>query len=78
MMNNYQEAILSLLEKRVKGKTICPSEVLAPESKKNKVLMEEVRKAARELVKKGKIVMTQKGQVVDPENVKGPIRLKLV
>jgi hypothetical protein len=25
----------------------------------------------------GKIVITQKGQVVEPENAKGPIRLKL-
>ena len=39
--------------------------------------MNDVRKCAIELVNEGLIVIMQKGQEVDPNNFKGPIRLKL-
>jgi hypothetical protein len=39
--------------------------------------MEPVRVAASELAGEGKIVITQKGQPVEPCSVRGPIRLKL-
>ncbi len=39
--------------------------------------MEEVRSVARRLVADGRLVITQRGQVVDPSTAKGPIRLKL-
>jgi len=38
--------------------------------------MELTRKVARKLVGDGKIEITQKGSVVDPNNFKGPIRLR--
>ena len=60
------------------GKTICPSEVarkLFPEDWRNQ--MEGVRTEARKLVKEGKLLITQKGEIVDPEACKGAIRLKL-
>jgi len=72
---DYKYLILSLLEKRSLGRSICPSEVLVGEFKKDKILMEQVRKCAIELAHAGVIVITQKGQVVDPDNFKGPIRL---
>lgn len=74
---DYQSRIIELLLERAPGKTICPSEVLPIEQKQNKELMEEVRKAARDLVAKGKIEITQKGEVIDPHHIKGPIRLRL-
>jgi hypothetical protein len=40
--------------------------------------MEPAREAARRLVAAGRIVITQRGQVVDPSRARGPIRLKLV
>ena len=76
--NNFESEILELLKIRGAGKTICPSEILPPELKKDSVKMEEVRQAARRLVAQGLIVITQNGHVVDPSTAKGPIRLKLV
>ncbi len=72
---DYKISILSLLEKRSPGKSICPSEVLEGDCKKDKVLMAEVRKCAIELAHQGIISITQKGKAVDPDNFKGPIRL---
>lgn len=73
----HAEKILFLLSQRGPGKTICPSEVLPQELKKNKEMMESVRAVARELVAKGLIEITQGGEVVDPQNIRGPIRLRL-
>jgi len=73
----YEYEILNLLRTRGYNKSICPSEVLRPEEKQNKLIMEQVRKAAQRLVAKGHIFITQKGQIVDPSSAKGPIRLKL-
>lgn len=73
----FEDKILELLSQRAKTSSICPSEVLPDEEKKNKVRMEQVRQAARRLVHNGQIVITQKNQIVDPSEFKGPIRLKL-
>jgi len=75
--NSLEDKVLSLLETRGTTKTICPSEILESADKKNKIMMERVRCAARRLVHKGQIHITQKGKVVDPSSFKGPIRLKL-
>ena len=68
---------MDILNKRSPGKTICPSEVLSKEDKKNKLMMDAVRQSAIELVDQGLIVITQKGLEVDPNNFRGLIRLKL-
>lgn len=73
---SYESQILELLDKRGAGKTICPSEVLEGEDKKNKILMEQVRSSARKLVAEGQIVITQNGNVVAPSTAKGAIRLR--
>lgn len=39
--------------------------------------MEATREAARRLAREGTIDICQKGQAVDPESFKGPIRLRL-
>ena len=74
---DYRQAILALLSERGPLKTICPSEVLPPELKQDKVMMEHVRRSARLLAAESKIEITQSGKVVDPASFKGPIRLRL-
>jgi hypothetical protein len=74
---DFRDAILILLHERGPNKTICPSEVLPPELKQDKVMMEHVRRSARLLAGDDKIQITQGGKVVDPTDFKGPIRLKL-
>lgn len=43
-----------------------------------RALMEPARMAARRLVARGAVEITQKGRVVDPDTAKGPIRVRLV
>lgn len=74
---DFRDDILTLLSERGPVKTICPSEVLLPEQKKDKGLMELVRKSAIALAEENIIEITQAGKVVDPHTFKGPIRLKL-
>ena len=72
-----ERAILELLEQRAPGKTICPSEaarLVHPEGWEQH--MEDAREAARRLVAKGEIVITQRGRIVDPLSAKGAIRLR--
>lgn len=68
---------MKLLTARGRTKSICPSEILPTLEKSDKMLMEQVRCAARRLVHKGKVFITQKNKIVDPSSFKGPIRLKL-
>jgi hypothetical protein len=73
-----ESAILELLARRGPGKTICPSDaarLLDPDGWRE--LMEPAREAARRLVEEGRIVITQRGKVIDPAHAKGPIRLKI-
>ena len=74
---DYRDAILALLNERGPLKTICPSEVLPPELKQDKIMMEHVRRSARLLAADNKIEITQSGKAVDSTTFKGPIRLKL-
>jgi hypothetical protein len=77
-----EAAILELLTERGRNKTICPSEaaklVGGTETRRNwEGLMEPARAAARRLAASGKVVVTQKGHVVDASTAKGAIRLQL-
>ena len=75
--DELEETILDLLDQRQRGATICPSEaakVVRPDDWRG--LMEPTRQAARRLVVRGEIVITQGGRVVDPSTAKGPIRLR--
>lgn len=73
---SFTAEILELVTKRYPN-SICPSEVLSPEDKQSKELMEQVRRSARLLAREQQIVITQKNQIVDPDHFRGPIRLKL-
>jgi hypothetical protein len=80
--SELEAAILNLLAERGRDKTICPSEaakLVGGNATRHdwESLMEPARMAARRLVAAGRIVITQKGRVVDPSTAKGPIRLRL-
>lgn len=72
------DVILNLLRARGAGKTICPSEAArayAPEDWRRH--MPAVRRAAFDLADAGRIVILQRGRMVDGRSAKGPIRLAL-
>lgn len=72
-------AILTLLDQRAPGATICPSEAArAVGGEEWRSLMEPARAAARRLVSRGEVEITQGGQPVDGATAKGPIRVRLI
>lgn len=74
-----EQAIVGLLAQRPRGATICPSEAARHVSADGwRDLMEPARQAARRLVARGDLEITQAGHVVDPSTAKGPIRLRLI
>ena len=74
-----EQAILSLLDARAGGATICPSEAARLVGEGDwRDLMEPARAAARRLVAAGDVVITQGGAVVDPSTARGPIRIRRV
>lgn len=76
---NVRDCLLALVQKRGPHKTICPSEVARALGGEDwRALMEQVRAVGTELVKAGKIAVTQKGQIVNPQTAKGPIRYRLI
>ncbi len=73
-----KKVILELATARGTDKTICPSEVarnMFGEKWRNN--MQNVRDAAFDLEAKDEILIMQKGQKVDPKEVKGPIRIRI-
>ncbi len=71
------DGIIELLLRRGEGKSICPSEVsraLFPDHWREE--MPRIRTVGRELVRMGKIVVTQAGQEVDPDEARGAIRYR--
>ena len=73
-----QAAIRSLLEQRDPGATICPSEAARALAGDGdfRPLMPLVRDAARTMADGGEIDVTQRGEVVDIDRARGPIRLR--
>ena len=74
-----QRAIVDLLDERDEGKTICPSEAARSLGGDDafRELMPTVRDAARSMVARGELEVTQGGEVVDLDTARGPIRLRL-
>lgn len=73
-----ENLILDLLESRPADATICPSEAArAVGGYQWREWMDAARMAARRLVVQGRIAILQKGQPVDPDRARGPIRLRL-
>ena len=76
--DRIEAAILSLLEKRGSGKSICPSEAAREAFGEDwRGHMRHVRSAAVHLAREGRIVITRKGKRVDPDDFKGVYRLAL-
>lgn len=74
--DRIEAAILSLVEQRGPGKSICPSDAAReafPDTWNSH--MRHVRAAAVHLARQGRIVILRKGKPVDPENFKGVYRL---
>lgn len=79
------DTILALLAARPSGATICPSEAaravyasgdeIDPDGWRD--LMEPARGAARRLVARGDVVITQRGVAVDADAATGAIRIRL-
>ncbi len=72
------DCVLSLVARRGPDETICPSEVaraIHPVDWRDH--LEDVRQATAKLAACGKVVVLQRGQVVDPVAAKGPIRIGL-
>lgn len=72
-----EEGILDLLAQRSPASSICPSEAarrVRPDAWRP--LMERARRAARRLVHAEQVEITQGGQVVDPSEFRGPIRVQ--
>ena len=74
-----EQAVLDLLAARAGGATICPSEAARAVGGEDwRAQMEPARAAARRLVARGEVEITQGGRVVDPSTAKGPIRVRRV
>ena len=72
-----ERAILELLDARAGDASICPSEAARRVSPDGwRALMQPARAAARRLVAREVLVITQQGRVVDPSTARGPIRLR--
>ncbi|OOQ57944.1 DUF3253 domain-containing protein [Mucilaginibacter pedocola] len=77
-MPNIPQTILAKATQRGPDKSTCPSEIARELFPANwRKHMQEVRDAAVDLHKTGKVIITQKGQPVDVDNIKGPIRIKI-
>lgn len=75
------ETILQLLARRSPDATICPSEVaraLSPDGRW-RPLMSRVREIAKSMAVDGRIVVSQRGEVLDPCSTwRGAIRIGLL
>lgn len=74
-----EAAIDALLARRAPGATICPSDAaraLDPEDWR--AHMDAVRAVAFALADRGRLEVTQRGEVVDGRTARGPIRLRRV
>ncbi|MEO1399756.1 MAG: DUF3253 domain-containing protein [Cyanobacteria bacterium J06635_1] len=70
--------ILTQVTQRGPDKTICPSEVARALGGSDwRDLMSAVRAQGKQLAAEGKIWIMQKGQRVDAERIKGPIRYRI-
>lgn len=78
-LQDLQDTILELLSRRRAGATICPSEAaraVAGPGGDWRPLMDRARAAAAHLVEAGEVVITQRGEVVDPATARGPVRIR--
>ena len=75
--DEIERTILGLLSERRDGATICPSEAARALGDDWRPLMQPVRDVAAVMADEGRLEVTQKGEVVDVREARGPIRLRL-
>ena len=72
-----RETILTLLEQRDPGKTICPSEAARRAFPQDwRAYMALTRRVAVNLAKTGSLEICQGGEAITPSSLHGPIRLR--
>ena len=77
MDDPLERTILDLLASRAPTSSICPSDAAKAAGGDDwRPLMEPVREAARRLVARGEVDITQGGEPVDPSDLHGPIRIR--
>jgi len=73
-----RSAILDLLAKRSAGATICPSEAARQVDPNDwRALMPNIRAIAAAMEKEEILEICQRGKMIDPTTIRGPIRLRL-
>jgi len=78
-LSSISQTILTMATDRGADKTICPSEVARALFDTHwRKHMDDVRQSAIVLQQEGKVSITQKGESVDVNHIKGPIRIKIV
>ena len=82
-INQLEQIILELLEKRGAGKSICPSEAarhiaeLAGHPEGWRAWLNRTRATGILMAKRGTVVMLQGGERINPDTARGAIRLRL-
>ncbi|MCW2614732.1 MAG: hypothetical protein JWN08_1726 [Frankiales bacterium] len=72
-----ETSLLDLLAHRAREASVCPSEAARAVGGEDwRPLMEPARAAARRLVARGQVEITQGGRVVDGSTAKGPVRVR--
>jgi hypothetical protein len=77
--DELEVAIRRLLDDRLDGATICPSEAaraVAGDDGAWRELMPDARRAAGRLAAAGEVEVTQGGEVVDVASARGPVRVR--
>jgi hypothetical protein len=73
-----RDTILTLVNARGAGKTICPSEAAKELDSENwRSLLSKVRRTAQAMAKEDRIAIYRKGKPIEPDAIKGVIRLGL-
>jgi hypothetical protein len=74
-----EAAILDLVAKRDSDRTICPSDAARAVAGDHPdhwgPLMQPARRIAVRLMKEGRVVITRKGRMVDPDDFRGVYRI---
>ncbi|SIS03946.1 DUF3253 domain-containing protein [Williamsia sterculiae] len=71
------DTLLDLLDRRSPASSICPSDVArALRDDDWRALMPAVRRVADRLAADGRCEVTQRGEVVEAESARGPIRIR--
>ncbi|WIB67764.1 MULTISPECIES: DUF3253 domain-containing protein [unclassified Curtobacterium] len=72
-----EATIAHLLDTRAATSSTCPSEAARALGGDDwRSLMEPTRQAARRMVARGEVEITQRGSVIDPDHIHGPIRIR--